>query len=105
MFRAIRMLFDEYGMVSPYEAYKILCLEMEICQNYTTILTYFHILKKIGLIREAETERSTHGAKPMKLYEIAPGMENHICWEAPKCCYRKEWCTKKQRMIIYGEYS
>lgn len=102
LFRAIRMLFEEYGMVSPYEAYKKLCLEMELCQNYHTILTYFHILKKIGLIRHVETEKPSHGGKPVKLYEIVPGREDDICWEAPKCCYRIDWCTERQRKMIYG---
>lgn len=94
--RALRLLFEEYGELSPYEAYQELCVNRGLCKNYSTIVTYFNILKKLGLIRVVENEPSSRGGWNKTVYEMTPGLEDHPCWDKPMCCYKPEWCRGRE---------
>jgi hypothetical protein len=101
--RQLRLLFEEYGGLSPYEAYKELCVKRKSCKSYTTITVIFYLLKRLGLIRIAELEPSSRGGFDKTVYEMTPGLENHPCWDDPRCCVKKEWCSSMAKRIYYWD--
>lgn len=99
--RAIHLLFEEYGELSPYEAYQELCVGRGLCRNYESVRVLFSILRRLGLIRVVDEEPSSRGGFPRVVYEATPGLEHHPCWDSPKCCYRREWCTPRQERDLW----
>jgi hypothetical protein len=51
--------------------------------SYNSVIRYFWILKKLGLIQPTRREMG-RGPIPKQLYRIVPGMETDDRWSAPQ---------------------
>lgn len=80
---AIRNFLLAKGEASPYDFYKAY-RTFKPTTSYLSIVKYFYILERLGLIEHVKTVTSSKGGFPKKLYRIVPGMEKRDEWRHPQ---------------------
>ena len=81
------------GSGSPYDVYKSIRDNGSNIQ-YSTIVSYFHILRKLGLIEYDHEEGRGEGQLSKNYYTIAK--EDDKCWNNPFDCMYPKRKYKKQ---------
>lgn len=96
---AIRNYLLNTGAGSPYDFWKAFCKDI----NYMTVLRYFYILKRLGLIEVAYTQERS-GTAYKTYYKIVEGKEDDPCWSRPQICLYPEtrWGRKRYRLWKEG---
>jgi len=80
---AIREFLMALGKGSPYHFYK--CFKaVKPTTSYLSVVKYFYILSRLGLVEVVGTEPSSKKGIERKLYRIVPGREDDPRWMHPQ---------------------
>jgi len=94
---AIREYLLQVGVGCPYEFYK--CFKkVKPNTSYGSVVRYFWMLKKLGLIEVVGTEDRGYGI-PRKLYRLVPGREDDPAWFRPQIVMypQTKWGRKRYK--------
>ena len=84
MAQRIRAYLIRFKEASPYDVFKYL----EKKYPYQTVVTYFYLLERLGLIYKVREEVNAKKSYIRKIYySMVPGKEYDQCWNYPWQCY------------------